>query len=108
MDLLQREKKIDLQSMTKEQIENLIKNVNKEIELARAELKSKMDRILTPIGIRFAIVLKLAGSQEEIDEFIALMREGEQKSGVKTMEEKVEVSLNSVQPKKKRGRKPKK
>ncbi len=45
MDISQRERVIDLQSMSEEQLQMLIQNLNKELENAKQEFETKLKRI---------------------------------------------------------------
>lgn len=48
MDINQRERVIDLQNMSEEQLQMLIQNLNKELENAKQEFQNKLKRILMP------------------------------------------------------------
>jgi len=74
MDISQRERVIDLQNMSEEQLQMLIQNLNKELENAKQEFQNKLKRILMPFGIYYSVLLAI-GTKEEVEEFAKEMRE---------------------------------
>jgi hypothetical protein len=74
MDISQRERVIDLQNMSEEQLQMLIQNLNKELENAKQEFQNRLKRILMPFGIYYSVLLAI-GTKEEVEEFSKEIRE---------------------------------
>lgn len=74
MDISQRERVIDLQNMSEEQLKFLIENLNKELENAKQDFQNRLKRILLPFGIYYTVLVKI-GTKEEVEDFVKEVRQ---------------------------------